>query len=55
MSEQLTFRKGLKDGLPICLGYISVSFAFGMMATEGGLPVWMALSLTGTWWILTRR
>ena len=48
MSEQLTFRKGLKAGLPICLGYISVSFAFGMMATEGGLPVWMALLISMT-------
>ena len=48
MSEQLTFRKGLKDGLPICLGYISVSFAFGMMATQGGLPVWVALLISMT-------
>ena len=31
------YRKGLKDGLPICLGYISVSFAFGLAATAGGL------------------
>ena len=48
MSEQLTFRKGLKDGLPICLGYVSVSFAFGMMATQGGLPVWVALLISMT-------
>lgn len=26
------FKLGLKDGLPICLGYFSVSIAFGMMA-----------------------
>ena len=43
MTEQfgpfLSFRKGLRDGIPICLGYLSVSFAFGMMAAEGGLPV----------------
>lgn len=42
----LTMKKGLKDGLPICLGYISVSFAFGMMATQGGLPVWVALLIS---------
>lgn len=42
----LTFEKGLKDGLPICLGYISVSFAYGMMATQGGLPVWAALAIS---------
>ncbi len=33
------YTKGLKDGLPICLGYVSVSFAFGLMATRGGLSV----------------
>ena len=46
--DALTFQKGLKDGLPICLGYISVSFAFGMMATQGGLPVWVALLISMT-------
>ncbi len=44
----LTFRKGLKDGMPICLGYLSVSFAFGIMATQGGLPVWVALLISMT-------
>ena len=44
----LTFRKGLRDGIPICLGYISVSFAFGMMAAEGGLPVWTAVLISVT-------
>lgn len=47
-NEALTFKKGLKDGLPICLGYISVSFAFGMIATQGGLPVWVALLISMT-------
>ncbi len=44
----LTFRKGLRDGLPICLGYLPVSFAFGMMAVEGGLPVWAAVLISMT-------
>ena len=44
----LTFRKGLKDGMPICLSYLSVSFAFGIMATQGGLPVWVALLISMT-------
>jgi Predicted branched-chain amino acid permease (azaleucine resistance) len=43
-----TFRKGLRDGLPICLGYISVSFAFGMTATQGGMPGWAALVISMT-------
>ncbi len=44
----LSFRKGLRDGIPICLGYISVSFAFGMMAVESGLPVWVAVLISMT-------
>lgn len=44
----LSFRKGLRDGLPICLGYLSVSFAYGMMAVEGGLPVWAAVLISMT-------
>lgn len=35
------FRQGLRDGLPICLGYLSVSFAYGMKAVLAGLPVWI--------------
>lgn len=31
------FRKGLLDGLPIGLGYLSVSFAFGIFAVNSGL------------------
>jgi len=44
----LTFRKGLKDGIPIALGYISVSFAFGMLAVEKGLPLWSPILLSIT-------
>jgi len=46
--DRSAFTKGLKDGLPICMGYIPVSFTFGMMAIEKGLPVWVAslISLT---------
>lgn len=31
--------KGLRDGIPIGLGYISVSFTFGMMAVSNGVPL----------------
>lgn len=44
----LTFSKGIRDGLPICLGYLSVSFTFGLMATQGGLPVWIAVLISMT-------
>lgn len=46
--EISVFQKGLRDGLPICLGYISVSFAFGMTATQGGMPAWAALVISMT-------
>src|SRR5699024_3197042 len=42
------FRQGLRDGVPIALGYFAVSFTFGMMAVSGGLSPWQAtlISLT---------
>lgn len=42
------FKKGLKDGIPIALGYLSVSFTFGMMAVEGGLPAVFAVLISMT-------
>lgn len=44
----MDFNKGLKDGIPIALGYFSVSIAFGLMAVEAGCT-WaeaMLISLT---------
>ncbi len=41
--EKLTFKQGLKDGLPIGLGYLSVSFAFGVWAVGLGVPIFIAL------------
>ena len=42
------FKEGIKDGVPICLGYFSVSFALGITAVKAGIPVWIAtlMSLT---------
>lgn len=42
------FRKGVKDGMPICLGYLSVSFAYGMTAVLSGLPFWAAVLISLT-------
>ena len=39
MQENNNFRTGVRDGLPICLGYLSVSFAFGIFATGSGLSL----------------
>ncbi len=37
---------GAKDGIPIALGYISVSFTFGLMAVDCGLYWWQALLIS---------
>lgn len=39
MKDKKVFLKGLADGMPICLGYLSVSFAFGIFSVESGLSV----------------
>lgn len=44
----LSFQKGLKDGVPIAVGYLSVSFAFGMLAIENGLPLWSPMLISFT-------
>lgn len=42
------FMKGVKHGLPIGLGYLSVSFAFGAQCTGSGLTVLQALLISMT-------
>lgn len=38
MTDKLIFyKKGLKDGIPIALGYFAVSFTLGIMAEKNGL------------------
>ena len=44
----LTFSKGLKHGIPIALGYLSVSFGFGIMAVRAGLSVLAAVGISIT-------
>lgn len=39
MKEQNNFIKGITDGLPICFGYLSVSFAFGIFAIANGFNI----------------
>lgn len=48
MKEQNSFLKGLKDGVPICLGYLSISFAFGIFACSNGFSVIEALLMSMT-------
>ncbi len=43
-----SFTEGLRDGLPIFLGYVSVAFAFGISATGQGLVVWQVVLISMT-------
>ena len=48
MSKRKIWISGIKDGIPIGLGYLAVSFAFGIQAEAIGLQPWQAalMSLT---------
>ncbi len=46
--DSVSFRRGLKDGIPIGLGYFAVSFTFGMMAVSGGLGTGQAVLISLT-------
>ena len=41
--KESEFSDGVKSGIPIALGYFSVSFSFGMLAVSMGLPVLSAV------------
>lgn len=47
-TKQLTYKKGLRDGLPIALGYLSVSFTFGITAVGMGIPPIAAILISMT-------
>lgn len=47
-SKNTDINKGLKDGLPIGLGYFSVSFAFGLSTVTAGFAIWQALLISMT-------
>ncbi len=44
----MNFRKGITDGIPIALGYFSVSIAFGLMAVEAGCTWFEAMLISLT-------
>lgn len=47
-TESKNFKTGLKDGIPIGLGYLSVSFTFGIMAASYGIPFGYTLLISMT-------
>ncbi len=48
MDKKRQFFNGVHDGLPICIGYLSVSFAFGIFAVGCGLDGFMAVLISMT-------
>ena len=42
------FWHGIRKGIPIAIGYLSVSFTFGVKAVHGGIPVWIAVLMSLT-------
>ncbi len=41
-----SFKTGLKEGIPVCMGYFSVAFAFGIFTVESGLTIWQAVLIS---------
>ena len=44
----MKFTRGLKDGLPIALGYVSVAFAYAVQAVNQGFPFWFPILISAT-------
>lgn len=42
------FLAGVKAGMPVCIGYFSVSFGFGAMAVAQGLSLWHSVLISAT-------
>ena len=42
------FLSGMRAGIPVCIGYFSVSFGFGAMAISKGLKAWYAILISAT-------
>lgn len=42
------FKQGVKNGIPIFLGYVAVSFTFGIAAKDAGISSWQAVLMSAT-------
>lgn len=47
-SNWKTWRNGVKDGIPIAIGYLTVSFTFGIIAKQAGLNPFEAIIMSAT-------
>ena len=50
MKEKIinNYKEGIKDGIPIGLAYLSVSFTFGLLAKESGLSIFTSVLISLT-------
>lgn len=48
LGESMNFKQGIRDGIPIGLGYAAVSFAFGILAVDKDLTVSEAVLISLT-------
>ncbi len=48
MEENNKFTKGIIDGIPICMGYLAVAFAFGIFSVGKGLSILEAVLVSMT-------
>ena len=48
MKNKEKFKRGLRLGMPIGLGYFPVSFTFGFLTVAGGLPWWIGVFISLT-------
>ncbi len=48
MNSRDAFRRGVRSGIPIGLGYFSVSISFGILAVSFGFTWWQALLISMT-------
>lgn len=44
----MKFSRGLKDGFPIALGYVSVAFAYAVQTVNQGFPPWFPILISAT-------
>ena len=46
--DKKDFMRGLRKGVPVALGYLCVSFTFGVKAVYGGIPSWIVIIMSLT-------
>ncbi len=46
--QKIGYKKGIIDGLPICFGYLAVSFTFGLTVTQNGFSWLFATIISAT-------